>query len=158
MKVAVISDSHGDIDKLDRVLNSLDDVNTIIHLGDNFEDIININKKYSKNIFYVSGNNDYGEGYNLHKEKTIEIEGLKIFLAHGDRYGVNRNLHRLFYRGKELGCSIVCFGHTHKKCYVEEENITLINPGSISYPRDGSSSIAIIEVFKGNFEICFLKV
>lgn len=33
------------------------------------------------------------------------------------------------------GMDIVMFGHTHRPVIIVEDNITLINPGSISYPR-----------------------
>ena len=44
------------------------------------------------------------------------------------------------------------FGHTHRPDIIEEDNITLINPGSISYPRqaDGIPTYIILEINDNN--------
>ena len=43
---------------------------------------------------------------------------------------------------------IVMFGHTHRPVIQVEDEITLINPGSISYPRqqDGKNTYIILEI------------
>lgn len=158
MKIAVISDSHGDLKTLDRVFRGLEDIDKVIHLGDNFEDIIKVNSNYNKEIIYVSGNNDFGEGYNLLKEKVISIGNTKIFLTHGHKYNVTRGIHSLYYRCKELECNIACFGHTHKRFYSEKDNIIFINPGSTSYPRDLYPGIALIHILNNKIKVSFVDI
>ena len=50
------------------------------------------------------------------------------------------------------GMDIVMFGHTHRPVIIVEDNITLINPGSISYPRqaDGIPTYIILEINDNN--------
>jgi hypothetical protein len=42
------------------------------------------------------------------------------------------------------GADIVMFGHTHRPVIEVEENLTLINPGSISYPRQADRKCTYI--------------
>ena len=42
---------------------------------------------------------------------------------------------RLLEEGLARGASLVFCGHTHKPEILREDGITLVNPGSISYPR-----------------------
>lgn len=156
MKVAVISDSHGDINTLNKVFSGLRDIDKVIHLGDNFEDIIKVNSNYNKEIHYVSGNNDFGEGYNFLREKIINIRDKKIFLTHGHNYNVSRGVDRLYYKSKEMECDIVCFGHTHRRFYSLEDGIIFLNPGSITYPRDHNKGIALMDFLENDIRISFV--
>ena len=38
MKILVLSDTHGDIEKAEKVINNSKDLNLVIHLGDYFRD------------------------------------------------------------------------------------------------------------------------
>lgn len=152
MKIGIVSDSHGDLYMFDRVMSCLSDSDAIIHLGDHYEDIIKINEKYNKNIIYIAGNNDLDRDGSL-SEKIITIENIKILLTHGHKYGVYYGLNKLFYRAKELDCSLVLYGHTHRQCYEEVENITFFNPGSTSYPRDIGIGYGILDIDSKGFSI-----
>lgn len=44
----------------------------------------------------------------------------------------------LYKYAKENNIDFVVFGHTHIPTYETIDNITFINPGSLTYPRDGS--------------------
>ena len=50
------------------------------------------------------------------------------------------------------GMDIVMFGHTHRPVIEVEDDITLINPGSISYPRqaDGIPTYIMLEIDDNN--------
>ena len=59
------------------------------------------------------------------------------FVTHGHLYGVNWGLHDLLERTQEMGADIAFYGHTHVPDYEEfpEEGVTIMNPGSITQPR-----------------------
>ena len=158
MKIAIVSDSHGDLYTLDKVIEPLKDIEAIIHLGDHFEDILTLNKKYNKKLIYVAGNNDWDEGKEELKEKTIDINGFRIFLTHGHRYGVYYGIDKLYYRAKEKNADIVLFGHTHRQMLHSEDNITFFNPGSISYPRDMKKGYGILEINNRDFKLNPLNI
>ena len=48
-------------------------------------------------------------------------------------------------KAKELGCQVVVSGHTHVKVLKEQDGIILLNPGSTTIPKDGTSSFAFYE-------------
>ena len=66
---------------------------------------------------------------------TIELECHKIFATHGHAYGVEWGIERLSYAALEEGCDIAMYGHTNVPEIIQGDDITVINPGSISRPR-----------------------
>lgn len=158
MNIAIVSDSHGDLYMLDKAIESLDNIDKIIHLGDHYEDIIKLNEKYNKDIIYVAGNNDWDKGETDLKEKLINVEGINIFITHGHRYKVNFELDSLYYKGKEVNANIVLFGHTHKQFYNIEDNIAFFNPGSIAYPRDIGRGFGLLEINNGKYNLLPMRI
>ena len=63
----------------------------------------------------------------------------------------------LFRLAEDENCSIVLCGHTHVSKIVKEGNITLMNPGSISRPRDSHCSYGIIEIEDNKFGLDIIK-
>lgn len=143
MKIAVFGDSHGKLQYIDEAMKTLEEIELVIHTGDYFSDLEYIQRKYNIKALGVRGNCDAkGEA-----EIIEEINGNRVFLCHGHQYNVKSNLHTIFYRGKEIGADLVIFGHSHVPCYGKEEDMILLNPGSISEPRGGSKrSLAIVEI------------
>ena len=160
MKILVISDTHGDISKVCRVIDSLkDEITTIIHCGDIICDIELLKRLYTDiTFYYVKGNNDYVQKpLNALNEQNIVLSGKRFFIAHGHTYGVNNGLERLYYKALELSADICIFGHTHMQFYQEHNNIMLLNPGSISRPRGGNKhSYAIINIEDNNIKVDLL--
>ena len=99
----------------------------IVHLGDYYRDLHPFYQEYCDKIYAVKGNCD-GGGDDL----VFEVEGKKILLTHGDRYGVKSTLLKLVLRAKEVGADLVLFGHTHIAESCEIDGITFINPGTLS--------------------------
>ena len=88
----------------------------------------------------------------LDREKEIELGGKKIWLTHGHNYYVSLDLKVIEQEAVARGMDIVMFGHTHRPVIIVEDNITLINPGSISYPRqaDAIPTYIILEINDNN--------
>lgn len=143
VKVLIVSDSHGRHLYLNRVIDKVSPIDGFIHLGDTegYEDEIELLVDCPKEI--VSGNNDYFS--KSPKEKVIELGGYRIFITHGHRYHVSYGVEEVKQRAREEGASIVMFGHTHIPFIDTTSDITVINPGSISLPRqDGRKPTYII--------------
>ena len=81
----------------------------------------------------ISGNNDFFSM--LDKEKEIRIEKYKVLLTHGHYYYVSAGLDTLRKEAYSRGMDIVMFGHTHRPSIEYDKELTVINPGSLSYPR-----------------------
>ena len=152
MKIVVISDTHGRLDKTFLALHKINNIHLILHLGDYVKDAREIEKTMNIETVYVRGNCDYLDD-DVEEEKILEIEGKKIFMTHGHKYDVKRGVNKVFYRGKELDADIILFGHSHIAMTVEYEDILLFNPGSPGTPRGGDEgSIGIIEILDEKIE------
>lgn len=146
MRIAVVSDTHGGKNSIELIKNYIKNSDVLIHLGDNIADLNSIKEGFDGKVFGVSGNCDYSSIFPT--EQIIDIGKKKIFITHGHNYGVKYGIDRIFYKAKELGVDAVLFGHTHIKMVYEEDGLWIINPGSAYIPKDGSASIAFIEIEK----------
>ena len=45
-----------------------------------------------------------------------------------------------------MGANILILGHTHVKELSSDENLIILNPGSTSIPKDGTHSVATIDI------------
>ena len=46
---------------------------------------------------------------------------------------------------KTLLCAAALFGHTHVAMMEEKDGLLILNPGSVSRPRNGKASFAVLE-------------
>lgn len=157
MKILVFSDSHGYLENMKQAINHFKEIDTIIHLGDFIDDIEEIKDIYKNlKIYAVTGNNDYT---NKPNERLINIENNTIFLTHGNKYGVYYGVDKLYYKGIENQANIMLFGHTHKMFLEKEQDYLILNPGSISYPRDSNiPTFAIIEEVEDALSVKFFGI
>ena len=57
----------------------------------------------------------------------------------------------MFYLGKENNADIVMFGHIHVPVVEKSDGVTIVNPGSISLPRnaDGRPTYIVMNAEEG---------
>lgn len=153
MRILVISDTHGDIDKAEEAIKNNINVDLIIHLGDYFRDAQRLSNMFPDiPIEYIYGNSDFMIG-DVPAEKVLEFEGKKIFITHGHRYSVKWDYEKLYKKAEEMHVDLILFGHTHVADLVEKDTCTILNPGSISDPRDDTGeSYALIEIKEDKLE------
>lgn len=153
MRILVISDTHGDIDKAEEIIKDNGKIDLIIHLGDYFRDAQKLSDIFPEiPIEYIYGNSDFMIG-DVPAEKTLEYKGKKIFITHGHRYSVKWDYEKLYKKAEETQADLLLFGHTHVADMVKKDGFVLVNPGSISDPRDDSSeSYALIEICDNKVE------
>lgn len=133
MRVLIISDTHGNHKNLDRVLELERPYELLIHLGDVEGDEDYLEAAAGCPVTAVRGNNDYFS--QLPQEQMIEVAGKRIFLTHGHYYYVAAGVEHLIREAQGRGADMVMFGHTHRPMVRQEGNLSVINPGSLSYPR-----------------------
>lgn len=158
MKIGFLSDTHGNLQCYRKAVEKMRDCDYIIHCGDvlpNYsqklseEDIIELGEqiRQTKNILIVKGNGDNNRheqllGHTLHHPYlVITLGDYRIFATHGHHY----SRMSMIMKAKEEQCHILCYGHTHIKELDKDEELLILNPGSVSLPRDGSRSYAILE-------------
>lgn len=133
-RVMIVSDTHKKLGNLVEAIQKEGKIDIFIHLGD-FEgeddmifELVDCEEKY-----IVPGNNDYFCPYD--REQEIQIGDFKVLLTHGHYYYVSLDLATIREEAIARGVDIVMFGHTHRPVIDITDEVTLINPGSISYPR-----------------------
>ncbi len=133
MKIMIVSDTHKRHKNLEEALEKMGSIDMLIHLGDaeGYEDYIA--EMAGCPLEIVSGNNDFFS--NLEREKEIKIGKYKVLLTHGHYYYVSAGIEALKKEAYGRDVDIVMFGHTHRPLIEYDKGVTLINPGSISYPR-----------------------
>lgn len=161
MKIGVMSDTHGSLPYLEKALDVLSDCDVLLHIGD---------------VLYHGPRNDLPEGYNpkavieiinnldnitiargncdadvdqmvinhpiespfVHKK----IDNISVLMDHG--YSASRE--EMIKKARDLGVDILIQGHTHVKELSVDRDIIILNPGSTAIPKDGTHSVATIEI------------
>jgi len=138
MKLAIVSDSHGSLDRLESVMSVLDeeDISHLLHLGDflnygveeifqNYPDIsvsiargnCDVNEELSEKINAL-------ENVSMKDVLDLELEGIRLAASHIE--GVAQSEIK-----EKDRVDIFCHGHTHRK-KIEKTNKNLrLNPGAL---------------------------
>jgi len=130
MKVLVMSDTHGNFNPALRAHGLTEPVDAVIHLGDGVEDANLLRSLVDVDVIAVCGNCDHDA--TVPREMLWECEGKRVFLAHGDAYGVKGGLERLKLRADEVRADIVLFGHSHRATCITTSGILFLNPGTLT--------------------------
>ena len=156
MLIAVISDSHGNKDSINKIKKKINNADVLLFLGDGENDLAEITNDFTGEVFAVRGNCDITGKYP--EEQILEIQGKKIFICHGHRYNVKYGYNSIYYRGKEIGADIVLFGHSHIPIIEEYNGIILMNPGSISHGMGRlNKTLGYIDLIDDKAPIMYIK-
>ena len=143
MKLLILSDSHGDIRSLEKVIEMHSDAHAILFLGDGERDFQKLNIDIKPPLYIVSGNCDF-----CSFEPTVRmliLGGKKIMMTHGHEYKVKYSPEYLINKAKEKGIDIVLYGHTHNPD-IRYGDINVMNPGSLSRHGGSGSTFGIIDI------------
>ncbi len=149
-RIMIVSDTHRKLTNLVGALSKEGHIDMLIHLGDFEGDDEAIKNMVDCPVYMVPGNNDYGVSYE--REQEFEIAGRNVFITHGHNYYVSLDLALIRKEAVARGFDIVMFGHTHRPVIEVGDDVTLINPGSLSYPRQsgGECTYIIMEIDDNN--------
>ncbi len=150
MKYMVISDIHGSVNNIYRVLDiySEEKCSKLLILGDLFNYRIDFNKStiidilndMKDSIVCVSGNCDYntkGIEFDMPSIYNLKLNNKNITITHGHIYNTNKLL--------EYDSDIFYIGHSHIAKIDIINNKIIANPGSISKARRGENSFIITD-------------
>ena len=141
-RIMIVSDSHRRHGNLAEAIYNEGHLDMLIHLGDVEGEEEVIKSIAGCETIFIAGNNDFFSP--LDREKEIELGGKKIWLTHGHNYYVSLDLKVIEQEAVARGMDIVMFGHTHRPLIQIEDELTFINPGSISYPRQADKRCTYI--------------
>ncbi len=147
MKLLVLSDTHGYTDNARNVIQKIgEQMECVLHLGDHDRDAKYLEEEFPHIPFHiVRGNNDYDT--DTPREVMTHYGGKNILLTHGNKQNVYWNHDTIYYWALEKGADAVLFGHTHSPVYDDRGQVLLMNPGSISRPRQSTTpTFGILEI------------
>jgi putative phosphoesterase len=190
MKIALVSDIHADAKALKRVFDDLPSVDRVLCAGDAVSefrfcpDTVDLLRQHE--VQCIQGNHEYvlfqhNPGY-LAKCRAEYAPDLLDVLAHAptsfDLEAAGARLHMIhatpwepfsgyinpgspkLARISTMPYDFVILGHTHVAMVETAGDVTVINPGSCSQPRDGrrEGSYAILDLARGEAEIRRLRL
>ncbi len=160
MKCMIVSDIHGSLEDLKKVLSIFEEehMDQLILLGDllyhgprnplpegyNPKEVAILLNQYKEKIIAVRGNCD-AEVDQMVLDFPIQadysqiyMDGHRFFITHGHLY--NEDQMPLLNEG-----DILMYGHFHKPIAKQKDGIIIFNPSSISLPKEGVKSYGIYE-------------
>lgn len=142
-KLLIVSDSHGDVDALHRVVDAEPGATDLIFLGDGLADMYEVADEHPElRVYTVRGNCDYSR---IEPSEAIAaFEHQLFFYTHGDGYQVKYTVAGLKYGARRCGADVALFGHTHSPYYEYTDGLYLFNPGSVSRPRIGRPTYGLV--------------
>ena len=146
-RIIVISDTHGNPQNVEKLLPLIEENDYVIHLGDGAADMREARALYPDKVYACAGNCDFFSP--LPESGELEVEQCKIFFCHGHKYDVKHGVSALLEAAKNRGCDVALFGHTHEACIIEQEGVTLINPGSLRRFAGEGGSYCYLVIHKG---------
>ena len=146
MRILVVSDTHRNNANYLKVIERTGPLDMVIHCGDVEGSELVISEAVGCPVEIVQGNNDFFS--ELPKEKEFMVGQYKVWLTHGHNYYIAMNSEMIKREARDREADIVICGHTHKPVVDIGSDLTLINPGSISYPRQENRkpSYVIMEI------------
>jgi putative phosphoesterase len=145
MRIIVVSDTHGDMGRLRKVVARHRDADCFIHLGDGRAEMLSLMKANPDIKYYsVCGNCDFASQGPAWGE--AEFGGKKFFFTHGHRYYVKGGGTRIIEEARRRGADVLLYGHTHRAVCEYDGGLYIINPGSLGMPDDGRPTYAVADV------------
>lgn len=131
----LFSDTHGRNAAAEHVLRSFGPFDGAFFCGDGegLENVLQSMPGCPAELFMVAGNCDHYTS--LHEDAVFPLGGHKVFLTHGHKYAIRRDLATLASFAEKNGCDLCFFGHTHIPADETVNGVRCLNPGSLGLPR-----------------------
>ena len=159
MTLLILSDSHGHPDRISEAIRRVRP-DGILFAGDGLRDLTYCDIPCP--LWVARGNCDRtafplivgGELLEAEEEMLVTVEGVRILLTHGHRYGVKSSLGAAVARASLLQADALVYGHTHLPVelhlsperpadYGVSAPLTVFNPGSIGDPSASFGTLTI---------------
>ena len=134
-KCVVISDTHGDMRPILEVIEKEKPFDILMHCGDVEGNLDSILGTQPFGYFSVRGNCDVFS--DAPQEHSCKLGYFRVFVTHGHRYNVRYQDIPLVEAGRRELADVILYGHTHVPDVHRDERsgILVVNPGSLSRPR-----------------------
>ncbi|MCH5345081.1 MAG: metallophosphoesterase [Acetatifactor sp.] len=132
MKILIVSDTHRKNENYFKLIE-MHHPDMVIHCGDAEGSEYALTQAAGCPVKIVLGNNDFFS--DLPREEEFCIGRYRIWLTHGHNYYVAMGSETIKREAIARRMDIVMYGHTHRPLIDTEGDVIVINPGSLSYPR-----------------------
>ncbi len=166
MLVGVISDTHDNLERVDRAVRVLNErgVELVIHCGDYVAPFVlkRLGALEAK-LVGVFGNNDGDKvlllraarelGFELHGQPhELELAGRRVLVLHGvgDGRMTRAVVRALAERG---GYDVILYGHTHRSEVARVGGALVVNPGEVFGMLYGRSTLALVDLERLEAEV-----
>lgn len=156
-EVLILSDSHGKSDAIERAI-TLTRPQLILFCGDGLRDFAYLPLPCP--LYAVRGNCDaftLSAFEDIQEDIILHLDGLKLLVTHGHRYGVKSGLGTLIAKAAREEIDAVIFGHTHEPLDLTltpahtpsdlgislQRPLHLFNPGSLGYRPHAFGTLTI---------------
>ncbi len=145
MRILVLSDCHGAVNRVQKAIEAQPDAKNVFYLGDGVREVQEIIKFYPDRCFHlVKGNCDWNS--DLPTLGTTTVNGTKILFTHGHRSFVKQDTSVLRAIADNFNAKIALYGHTHIANIEYSDGVYCVNPGALSGSRNGNESYAVIDI------------
>jgi putative phosphoesterase len=165
MKIGVVSDSHGHVNNLRRVVKTMHEagVEVIVHLGDDYDDVKALSHQEGTTIIQVPGVfSPYYQDPGIPNRIIEEWEGVRVLLthtpeAHKNDLPTDLDPAAVVARGE---VRVVLSGHSHIPEVKEEGGVIWVNPGHVKdddkkgYPP----TYALLKITGIEIRVCILDL
>lgn len=151
-RILVLSDSHSGNSFMRWCVESVKP-DAIVHLGDYYDDGLDLHEEYPLIPFYqVPGNCDkYRVPPHVSEILITRVFGVDIYMTHGHKHRVKSTMGLLTAAARVAKVQAVLYGHTHIPDCRCEDGLWILNPGSSG---SWGGSAGIIEVENGKILSC----
>lgn len=157
--VGILSDSHGYLDE--RIKETVNPCDYIVHAGDIFNAHIIEQLQPKKKLIAVAGNNDYPEAWDAEEVEVVsalpdtsklELPGGLLIVEHGHRLGNCPDHDQL--RWDHAEARVIVYGHTHRRVIDQKAEPWVVNPGASGKVRThGGPSCLILRTSESEWSI-----
>lgn len=141
MKILVVSDTHGNVKRLEKIYEKHEDeIDMLIHLGDGCDDVLELDVDNSiVEVVVVRGNNDF---FSYAPEVvTKELNNVLVVAEHRPDYSY------MDYDAGKYKRLLYMHGHKHIVKLEKDRNVMILSPGALFRPRDDNGyAYAIVEI------------
>ena len=151
-RILVLSDSHSGNSFMRWCVQSVKP-DAIVHLGDYYDDGLDLHEEYPLIPFYsVPGNCDkYRTPPHVSEILITRVFGVDLYMTHGHKHRVKSTMGLLTAAARVAKVQAVLYGHTHIPDCRYEDGLWILNPGSSGFWGGGAG---IIEVEDGKILSC----
>lgn len=173
MRIGIISDTHGSLTGFEQALGYLGRLDLLVHAGDvlyhgprnplpegyNPAGLAERLHQLPTPLILVKGNvdadvDDWVLPYPLPPYALIQDGSIRIVACHGFQHGSDEE--RVAF-AKRFGARLLISGHTHQPVLAETDRVILLNPGSVSLPKQDPKEPTFALLEKGVLQVRSLR-